>query len=447
MESKNTRVENKHMSDKDTWGYVVCFGTIITFIAGLGHINSFGLIFKDFIEETNSSAKSLTTAHGVFAIMLAIGGLLLNVLYKKYPMRYGGFIGAILFIVGASSTIFIKDSKQLSLTFGVLQGIGFGMMVSVCYSTLNYYFVTKRTTVMSSIKALQGVIIMWYPQLLKIIIYAYGFRGTLLIIAGVSLHMIPGMLTMVTETESSKNKKLAKNTDLEISNKVETEDLLVKSDKDAMETMNKFNQVICEILNVLNVKVLKDLVYCNICLGQSFVNFSDLTFFIFQPMLLFQYGFDKGDVATCISIGAGADVTARFALALFSGIYPVNTRSLYYVATVFTFVARIVVLQVTQFVWVAIITGILGVLRAFLHVSSPLVISNHVSRQDFPGAYALFMLTAGTINLLLSPFVGALKDYYNSYIPSFIALCLCCIPCLILWPLEYIFLKNIVNED
>ncbi|CAH4031366.1 unnamed protein product [Pieris brassicae] len=422
MKSKNTCVENKNMSDKDTWGYAVCFGTIITFIAGLGHINSFGLIFKDFIEETNSSAKSLTTAHGVFAIMLAIGGLLLNLLYKKFPMRYGGFIGAMLFILGASSTIFIKDSRQLSLTFGVLQGIGFGMMVSVCYSTLNYYFVTKRTTVMSSIKALQGVIIMWS------------------IITHDSWNANYGNRKRELKEQKPKDR------DLEISNKAETEDLLVKRDKDALETINKFNQVICEILNVLNVKVLKDLVYCNICLGQSFVNFSDLTFFIFQPMLLFQYGFDKTDVATCISIGAGADVLARFALALFSGLYPVNTRNLYYVATVFTFVVRIVVLQVTQFIWVAIITGILGVLRAFLHVSSPLVISNHVSRQEFPGAYALFMLTGGAINLLLSPFIGALKDYYNSYIPSFIALCICCIPCILLWPLEYIFLKKIVSE-
>lgn len=46
-------------------------------IAGIGHVNSFGLIYNDFINDTNSTAKSLTTAHGVFAVMLAIGGWLL----------------------------------------------------------------------------------------------------------------------------------------------------------------------------------------------------------------------------------------------------------------------------------------------------------------------------------------------------------------------------------
>lgn len=43
-------------------------------IAGIGHVNSFGLIYRDFMVDTHSSAKSLTTAHGVFAVMLAIGG-------------------------------------------------------------------------------------------------------------------------------------------------------------------------------------------------------------------------------------------------------------------------------------------------------------------------------------------------------------------------------------
>lgn len=45
-------------------------------IAGIGHINSFGLIYNDFMNDTHSTAKSLTTAHGVFGMMLAIGGMM-----------------------------------------------------------------------------------------------------------------------------------------------------------------------------------------------------------------------------------------------------------------------------------------------------------------------------------------------------------------------------------
>lgn len=51
---------------------------------------------------------------------------------------------------------------------------------------------------MSLIKAIQGIILIWYPQLIKLILTFYGFRETLLIITGISLHSFPGMFAMVT---------------------------------------------------------------------------------------------------------------------------------------------------------------------------------------------------------------------------------------------------------
>ncbi|KOB72043.1 Uncharacterized protein OBRU01_12813 [Operophtera brumata] len=319
------RIKTKENEGSDCWGYAVCFGTAITFIAGIGHVNSFGLIYNDFIIDTQSTAKSLTTAHG------------------------------------------------------------------------------KRTTVMSVIKAFQGLILIWYPQLLKLIIFHYGFRGTLLIISGISLHTIPGMLIM-------KNKPMTRK-------------------KTAMKLME-----------ILNLKAFKDPVYRNICIGQSFVNFSDLNFFILQPMLLFQFGYDTSEVATFISICAGADVAGRCALAFVSSITHINTRVLFFTATLITFVFRIALLQLMHnFVWVATVTGVLGLLRAWLHVASPLVISNHVSHEDFPGAYALFMLSGGLVNVSLSPVIGLLKDIYQDYVPAFYALTVCCLPCLLTWPIEYFY--------
>lgn len=182
----------------DKWGYAICFGTIITFIASIGHVNSFGLIYNDFMLETHASAKSLTSAHGVFALMLAVGGIILNLLTKKITLRTGGLIGSIIFVAGSVATIPISTTNQLPLTFGVLQGIGFGMMVPVSYSTLNYYFVKKRTAVMSLCKAVQGIVLMFYPQMLKHMMSYYGLRGTLLLLSGISLHTVPGMLVMRT---------------------------------------------------------------------------------------------------------------------------------------------------------------------------------------------------------------------------------------------------------
>ena len=106
--------------------------------------------------------------------------------------------------IGSFSTIFISNTSQLPLTFGLFQGVGFGMMVPVCYSTLNHYFKKRRTQAMSLIKAVQGFILIWYPQLVKVMLSVYGFRASLLIISAISLHTFPGMLAMKTSFESKK---------------------------------------------------------------------------------------------------------------------------------------------------------------------------------------------------------------------------------------------------
>ncbi|CAH2102199.1 unnamed protein product [Euphydryas editha] len=442
--------KNVSAPERDKWGYVVCFGTIIAFIAGIGHVNSFGLIYKDFIAETHSNAKSLTTAHGIFSMMLAIGGLILNILSKRYPLRLGGMIGAFLVTTGSFLTIIITNANQICFTFGLLQGIGFGMMTPVCYATINYFFVRRRTQVMSLIKAAQGVILILYPQLIKLTLSFYGFRETLLIISGISLHTFPGMIAMVTKNYNSqrtanetkeKGKIGHESVDLleeHKIHKISPEDNKIDRKKSVMVLGNG-------LLETLNIKILRDPIFYNICIGQSFVNFSDLIFFMLYPLLLYQYGFDTSEVALCISINAGADVAGRFGLAFMSSVVNVNTRLLFYVATLFTLIARIVILQVRQFVWLAVITSFLGVLRAWLHVTSPLVISDHVTRQDFTGSYALFMLSTGLVNVIFSPLIGLLKDVYQDYIPAFYALTVCCLPCLVFWTAEYYIFK--VNNN
>ncbi|XP_072937692.1 monocarboxylate transporter 6-like [Epargyreus clarus] len=445
MDRENKPGYKSSGSDSDHWGYVVCFGTIITFIAGIGHVNSFGLIYNDFIIDTQSTAKSLTTAYGVFAIMLAIGGLILNVISKKHSLRMGGFIGATMLSIGSLLTVTISNTNQLPFTFGALQGIGFGMMVPVCYSTLNHYFVRKRTLVMSLCKAIQGIVLMWYPQFIKLIMFSYGFRGTLLILTGISLHAFPGMASMTPRVKHRSRKRTAK----DLRDKNEESNLLrdvennaIVSKTEVPKTRGLFDKISSHILEFLSIKVWKDVVYCNICIGQSFVNFSDLTFFMLHPMLLFQYGYDVANVAMCISIGAGADVAGRCGLPLISYFTHMNTRHLFYAATFFTIIFRIVLLQVRQFLWVAVVTAVLGVLRAWLHVASPLVIADHVPHNDFPGAYAMFMLAAGVINVVCAPLIGLVKDVYQDYVPAFYALTFCCLPCLVFWPIEYLLRRK-----
>ncbi|GBP49550.1 hypothetical protein EVAR_45614_1 [Eumeta japonica] len=198
----------------------------------------------------------------------------------------------------------------------------------------------------------------------------------------------------------------------DINAEIEKSDLLKVNEEETnrKDTHDKIKNEKYSILEILNLKVLKDPVFCNICFCQAFVNFSDLMFFVLQPMLLFQYSYSTTQVATCISVGAGADLAGRCILAVISTAVSVDTRLLFYASTLLTMFLRLVMLQIHQFMWMALATGALGVLRSWLHIASPLIISSYVRHEDFPGAYALYMLAAGLVYVTFGPIMGNTLD-------------------------------------
>lgn len=71
-----------------------------------------------------------------------------------------------------------------------------------------------------------------------------------------------------------------------------------------------------KIVDLFDLTLLCQPVYINICLGTSFVLFSDLTFFTIEPTYLRELQFDKMDIAYIVSIGCSADLCSRILLTI-----------------------------------------------------------------------------------------------------------------------------------
>lgn len=75
-------------------------------------------------------------------------------------------------------------------------GAGFGFMVPAAFATFNHYFDKKRVFVMSLAQTLIGIVMMLYPIVVNFLMEAYGFRGSVAMIAILSAHTICGMIMM-----------------------------------------------------------------------------------------------------------------------------------------------------------------------------------------------------------------------------------------------------------
>lgn len=73
-----------------------------------------------------------------------------------------------------------------------------------------------------------------------------------------------------------------------------------------------FKKVMNGVVNLFDLTLLKDPVYCNILFGLSLAVFSEVDFSNSTAFILTDFGMDTSDIAEFLSIQAGADIVFRF---------------------------------------------------------------------------------------------------------------------------------------
>lgn len=109
---------------------------------------------------------------------------------RKYSCRQVGVAGSIIFFIGSFTSAFANSAVLLAFAYGVLQGIGLGLMVPATLTNFNKYFFRRRTFAMGVAQVITGIGTMILPIILQKLMQIYGFRGTQLIIAAISLHSL-----------------------------------------------------------------------------------------------------------------------------------------------------------------------------------------------------------------------------------------------------------------
>jgi hypothetical protein len=131
----------------------------------------------------------------------------MNYALNNFTCRQVGVTGSIVYFFGSFLTAFATDVYQIIFTYGILQGIGLGLMVPAAFTSFNYYFVRRRTFAMAITQMIIGVAAMAVPLVIQMLLEEYGFRGTQAIIAAFSLHAMLGMVVQQPVRYHIKKKK------------------------------------------------------------------------------------------------------------------------------------------------------------------------------------------------------------------------------------------------
>ncbi|KAH8398035.1 hypothetical protein KR222_010872 [Zaprionus bogoriensis] len=178
------------------WGWVACFGVSLVNLATRSIEPSFGLLFGDTLRNLGVGTTGAAVIISTMDVCMNFSGLFVGPLLKEFSYRKVAIAGSLLCGLGLALTSPASTMAHILSTYGVINGIGVGLSTSAAFVALNHYFKHKRGQAvgLSMAGTAMGMLIM--PQLVRILLEGYGFRGAVLLLAGVALNATVGSVLL-----------------------------------------------------------------------------------------------------------------------------------------------------------------------------------------------------------------------------------------------------------
>lgn len=450
IENYESKVHHALEAPEGGWGYMLVIAMAFMFTVTVGPLAAFGIIYGNFLAELGDEAGATTALTCIFNTVVCFMGLIANHLLKTYTFRVVGIVGSVFFSLGNMLTAFTTNLFQITITFGILQGVGFGLMLPAMFSAFNVYFIKRKNSMMGISQTIVAGISMGIPYICSLLMDKYGFQGTVVIISAISLHGVLAMITLqpvewhmrkvrISSVDQSILEKLPES-NLPLPEEMKflpenLEEIPTDVDKSKITTMWQ------TILNFLEVDLLKDFSYVNISFGLSLSFLSDIMFLSLLPMFLYNMGYNAANIAFIMTLFMTADLVGRSMLSCITAYVSIKNRYLFFCGSTLMAVFRILFTYTGHnYIWVVFICSVLGLLRCLLQITIPLVLAEY-SQTRFVAVFGLYQTICGVVSLTIGPISGLIASLTtdDSYIMHMltIQLLLCSIP----WTLEFMYMK------
>lgn len=173
------------------WGWFIVLGSGITMFVLPSLSTCFGLIYVHLVASgyTNSQVSPIP---GLMFGMACLTGPVATSLTRYYSHRRLSVIGICLAVTGVFLCAFWDDLVWYYVCFGVIAGVGSGMVNPHGFILGQMYFRRRRVAAnaLSMLGASLGFMVM--PPLVRFLANTYGHRGALLLWSAILLHALVG---------------------------------------------------------------------------------------------------------------------------------------------------------------------------------------------------------------------------------------------------------------
>lgn len=181
--------EDKPKIPDGGWGWVVVLSSLVISMIADGISFSFGLLFLEFLKEFGASKSATSWIGSLFMAVPLMSGPICSALVDRYGCRWMTILGGLISGLGFVLSTYCDTIYLMYLTFGVIAGIGLGLCYVTAVVSIAYWFDKKRTLATSLGACGTGIGTFVYAPLTQFFINEYGWRGTVLLLAGTFFNM------------------------------------------------------------------------------------------------------------------------------------------------------------------------------------------------------------------------------------------------------------------
>ncbi|ELT99746.1 hypothetical protein CAPTEDRAFT_22666, partial [Capitella teleta] len=195
------------------WGWVVVGSSFFLSLIVDGCCYSYGIFYMEYLAHFGASKAKTTLVGALLPGCYLLVGPFVSALANKYGCRIVCIIGSLISSFAFCISTLCTTIDQMIFLYGVLGGVGFGMMYLPSVVIVSFYFDRKRALATGLAVCGSGVGTFLFAPLCKWLLSIYGWKGANMILGGIILNGIV-CASLYRPMEPPKQKKVKPSGDI-----------------------------------------------------------------------------------------------------------------------------------------------------------------------------------------------------------------------------------------
>lgn len=170
------------------WGWVIVFGAFVCNVIVDGICFTFGIYVQNIIDYYGADESKSVLVGSLLVGCYLLAGPLVSALANKFGCRKVTIFGSIVTALGFLVSTLAPSIEVLMFLYGVVGGIGMGLIYLPSIVIIGYWFERKRAFATGIAVCGSGIGAVLFSQINKKLLEEYSWKQSLVIVAGIVLN-------------------------------------------------------------------------------------------------------------------------------------------------------------------------------------------------------------------------------------------------------------------